>query len=80
LFSLFQVFTAAKGEKVWNEEEGVLDTQVLATHEEQSGQPATGPIKYKTVLIFCKEFLLRLLSFSDRLFVVLLNVKSFHDS
>ena len=26
--------------KVWNEEEGVLDTQVLATHEGQSGQPA----------------------------------------
>jgi len=26
--------------KVWNEEEGVLDTQVLATHEEISGQSA----------------------------------------
>jgi len=26
--------------KVWNEEEGVLETQVLATYEEQSGQPA----------------------------------------
>ena len=26
--------------KVWNEEEGVLDTQVLATHEERFGQPA----------------------------------------
>ena len=25
---------------IWNEDEGVLDTRVLATHEAQSGQPA----------------------------------------
>ena len=31
--------------KVWNEEEGVLDTQVLATHEGRFGQPAgTTPV------------------------------------
>jgi len=26
--------------KIWNEDEGVLDTQLEATHEEQSGQLA----------------------------------------
>ena len=25
--------------KVWNKDEGVIDTQPLATHEERSGQP-----------------------------------------
>jgi len=30
--SLFQVFTAAKGED-WNEGKGVLETQLLAMHE-----------------------------------------------
>jgi len=26
--------------KTWNKDEGALDTQLVATHEEQSGQPA----------------------------------------
>jgi len=46
LFSLFYVFTTAKGEG-----EGVFDTQLEATHEEQSGQPA-GTIFIVVVFIF----------------------------
>ena len=40
LCSLCFRYSRRRRVKVWNEVEGVVDTQVLATHEEQSGQPA----------------------------------------
>jgi len=36
--------------EIWNEDEGVLDMQLEATHEEQSGQPTgTKPYFFFTV-------------------------------
>ena len=35
--------------ETWNEDEGVLDTQLVATHEEQSGQPAGTIIIHKSL-------------------------------
>jgi len=41
--------------KIWNQDEGVLDTQVTATHEEHSGQPA-GTENINNLFIFSKDW------------------------
>ena len=49
----------ANGED-WNEDEGVLDTQLVATHEEQSDQPAgtiTTPINILNFLRLLNQFI-----------------------
>ena len=41
--------------KIWNQDKGVLDTRVTATHEARSGQPAgTGGMK-KSFLRFLNQ-------------------------